>query len=98
MPSFKLSRKAKADLRSIALFTEREWGLEQRNHYVRQFDHCFHLLGANPQLGQACDELSFGYRQYPQGSHIILYRQAGDGSVEIIRILHKRMMPKGYLL
>lgn len=37
MPNFKLSRKAKADLRSIALYTERRWGREQRNHYILQF-------------------------------------------------------------
>lgn len=34
MPNFKLSRKAKADLKSIALYTEREWGQDQRNHYI----------------------------------------------------------------
>lgn len=98
MPNFKLSRKAKADFKSIALYTEREWGRVQRNHYIFQFDQCFHLLGENPNLGQSCDEISRGYRQYPQGSHIIFYRVATDGVVEIIRILHKRMLPGGHLL
>ncbi|EON91748.1 Plasmid stabilization element ParE [Marinobacter lipolyticus SM19] len=98
MPNFKLSRKAKADLKSIALYTEREWGRDQRNHYILQFDQCFHLLGENPNLGQTCDEISLGYRQYPQGSHIIFYRLAAKGIVEIIRILHKRMLPEGHLL
>ena len=51
MPNFKLSRKAKADLKSIALYTERKWGRDPRNHYVLQFDQCFHLLGENPNLG-----------------------------------------------
>ncbi|MBS8242157.1 type II toxin-antitoxin system RelE/ParE family toxin [Marinobacter lipolyticus] len=55
MPSFKLSRKAKADLKSIARYTEREWGRDQRNHYVLQFDQCFHLLADNPNLGQVND-------------------------------------------
>lgn len=98
MPQFKLSKKAKADLTSIALYTEREWGRDQRNHYILQFDQCFHLLGENPNLGQACDEISPGYRHYPQGSHIIFYRLATGGTVEIIRILHKRMLPEGHLL
>ena len=84
MPNFKLSRKAKADLRSIALYTERKWGRDQRNHYLLQFDQCFHLLGENPNLGR--------------GSHIIFYRLAADGATEIIRILHKRMLPEGHLL
>ena len=98
MPNFKLSRKAKADLKSIALHTEREWGRDQRNHYIFQFDQCFHLLGENPHPGQPCDEISPGYRQYPQGSHIIFYRPTTEGVVEIIRILHKRMLPEGQLL
>ena len=98
MPSFKLSRKAKADLKSIALYTEREWGRNQRNHYVLQFDQCFHRLADNLNLGQACDDISQGYRQYPQGSHILFYRLTTEGIVEIIRILHKRMLPEAHLL
>lgn len=98
MPSFKLSRKAKADLKSIARYTEREWGRDQRNQYVLQFDQCFHLLGENPNLGQPCDEINPGYRQYPHGSHIIFYRVANDSAVEVIRILHKRMLPNGHLV
>lgn len=98
MPNFKLSRKAKADLKSIALYTEREWGRDQRNHYILQFDQCFHLLGENPNLGQNCDEISPSYRQHPQGCHIIFYRLDTEDGVEIIRILHNRILPKGHLL
>jgi toxin ParE1/3/4 len=97
MSNFKLSQKAKADLKSIALYTEREWSRSQRNHYILQFDQCFHRLGENPNLGQACDEISLGYRQYPQGSHIIFYRLSTDGIAEIIRLLHKRMLPEAHL-
>ncbi|MAA67060.1 MAG: plasmid stabilization protein ParE [Alteromonadaceae bacterium] len=93
MPNFKLSRKAKADLRSIALYTERKWGRAQRNHYILQFDQSFHLLGDNAKLGQTCEDILPGYRQYPQGSHVIFYRQTSEGVVEIIRILHQCMMP-----
>jgi len=98
MPNFRLSRKAKADLKSIARHTEREWGRDQRNHYLLQLDQGFHLLGENPGAGQACDEIRPGYRQYPRGSHIIFYRQSPGGTVEIIRILHKRMLPETHLL
>ncbi|MEX1227426.1 MAG: type II toxin-antitoxin system RelE/ParE family toxin [Marinobacter sp.] len=94
MSNFKLSRNAKADLKAIAFYTEREWGLEQRNHYILQFDQCFHRLGENPNLGQTCDEISSGYRLFLQGSHIIFYRNVSGSVVEIIRILHKRMLPE----
>lgn len=97
MANFKLSRKAKADLKSIAQHTERKWGRGQRNQYVLQFDRSFHFLGETPYLGQPCEELRAGYRQYPQGSHMIFYRQNDEGIVEIIRILHKRMLPDDHL-
>jgi len=97
MANFKLSKKAKADLKSIALYTDREWGRNQRDHYLLQFDHCFRFLGDNPSVGQACDEIRPGYRYQPQGSHIIFYRLSNNGVTEIIRILHKRMLPEAHL-
>lgn len=93
MSNFKLSRKAKNDLKSIARSTEREWGRSQRNHYLLQFDQCFHFLGENPNIGQTCDQIRPGYRYHPHGSHIIFYRLSNNGVAEIIRILHKRMLP-----
>lgn len=44
MKAFALTSKAKADLRAIAIFTEKRWGREQRNLYIKQFDDVFHLL------------------------------------------------------
>lgn len=97
MPGFRLSREAKADLKSIARDTERKWGREKRREYLAQLDQCFHLLGKTPYLGQPCDNIRPGYRRYSQGSHITFYRQAADGTVEIIRVLHKRMQPDSHL-
>ncbi|HAS6074035.1 type II toxin-antitoxin system RelE/ParE family toxin, partial [Vibrio vulnificus] len=44
-----------------------------------------------PDIGKACDEIRDGYRKFPQGSHVIFYRQIGSQNIEIIRILHKSM-------
>lgn len=97
MAGFRLSRKAKADLKSIARYTESRWGRTQRNHYILQFDQCFQLLAENPRMGQSCDEVIPGYRHLPQGSHVIFYCQATESRVDIIRILHKRMLPEEHL-
>jgi len=94
MPSFKLSAKAKIDLKKIAFFTEKRWGRAQRNAYLLQFDQCFHQLGDNPAMGTTCDQVRTGYRQFPQGSHLIFYKISDKDIVEIIRILHKNMVPK----
>lgn len=91
MQRFALTRKAKEDLRAIAVFTEQMWGREQRNVYVKQFDEVFHMLSATPRAGKVCSHIAAGYRKFPQGSHVIFYKSGTATSVEIIRILHKSM-------
>lgn len=89
--SFVLSHAAKADLKIIALYTQKEWGKEQRNIYVKQFDDAFHLLADTPLVGKSCENIKAGYKKFPIGSHIIFYKEGTSSSIEIIRILHKRM-------
>jgi toxin ParE1/3/4 len=89
--SFQLTGKAKADLKDIALFTTCRWGKEQRNIYLKQFDDLFWMLAENPDMGKTCDEIREGYRKFPQGSHVIFYRQLDSQQIQIIRILHKSM-------
>lgn len=91
MPSFKVTRKAQVDLIAIGRYTEKEWGVSQRNHYLKQLDDCFFQLAANPELGSACDFILEGYRKFPQGNHLIFYKPVSDSIVEIIRVLHKSM-------
>jgi len=85
MPSFKLRAKARIDLKKIAVFTEKRWGRTQRNAYLLQFDQCFHQLADNSNMGTTCDHIKTGYRQFPQGSHLIFYkisRSMGSDSID----------------
>lgn len=91
MTPFVLTHRAKADLMAIALFTEKHWGKEQRNLYIKQFDEAFHLLAASPLAGKDCGAIRAGFRKLPQGSHLIFYKTGTDSAIEIIRILHKSM-------
>lgn len=91
MGAFSLTEAAKADLKSIAAYTQRRWGREQRRIYAKQFDDAFHMLTDTPEAGAACDSIKTGYRKFPNGSHVIFYRDLSDTEIEIIRILHKRM-------
>lgn len=88
MKPFQLTQKAKEDLKGIAIFTQRRWGREQRNIYVKQFDESFWLLAENPDIGRSCDEIRLGYHKFPQGSHIIFYKLIGNQQIQIVRILH----------
>ena len=91
MKPFNLTVFAKADLKDIAVFTQRKWGPEQRNIYLKQFDDAFRMLSKNPDIGKGCDEIRAGYRKFPQGSHVIFYKQTNSQEILVIRILHKSM-------
>ncbi len=91
MGAFTLTNKAKADLKSIAIYTQRKWGKSQRALYLKQFDDAFHLLADSPDAGSKCDFIKSGYRKFSNISHVIFYRIINNKQIEIIRILHKRM-------
>lgn len=91
MPTFKLKARAKDDLMAIATFTQKRWGRDQRNKYLKQLDDSLHQLADNPNLGSTCDYIRPGYRKFPVISHMIYYRLSSKKCVEVIRILHKHM-------
>jgi toxin ParE1/3/4 len=91
MRAFTLTNKAKADLKSIAVYTQRKWGKEQRNIYLRQFDDTFHMLSETPVVGSKCDFIRQGYRKFLAASHIVFYHSVNQSEIKIVRILHKRM-------
>jgi toxin ParE1/3/4 len=90
MSSFRLTRKAREDLKSIARYTQQTWGRKQRNKYLTLLDKRFSALAETRTLGHTCDEIRPGYRKFHEGRHIIYYRAAADG-IEIVRILHASM-------
>ena len=91
MELFQLSREAKNDLRPIAIFTENRWGRTQRNLYTKQLDEAFLMLAQSSDLGISCDYIRKGYKKFPQGSHIIFYKQSNSANILVVRILHKSM-------
>ncbi len=91
MATFTLTEAAKNDLKGIARFTQRHWGIEQRNKYLKILDNSFHQLAGNPATGRTCHEIKIGYYKFPIGSHVIFYRKKGDLIIQIVRVLHKSM-------
>lgn len=94
MSTFTLTKKAKADFKSIATYTQRKWGKEQRKIYARQFDDVFHMLSETPAAGNKCDFIKLGYRKFPVTSHVVFYHSVSQSKIEVVRILHKRMDAK----
>lgn len=91
MKPFQLTKEAKNDLRSIAIYTEKHWGKTQRNFYIKQLDDAFLMLAQSPDLGISCTQIRADYKKFPQGSHIIFYRHSAAANILVVRILHKSM-------
>jgi toxin ParE1/3/4 len=94
--AIRISILAQNDLKNIGRYTAQQWGIEQRNHYLFQFDERFKILSTNPKMGHCCDEIREGYWRFREGEHIIFYRLT-EKTPDIIRILHKNMDIEKYL-
>jgi toxin ParE1/3/4 len=96
MAGFFLSGKAKADVKEIGRYTKQRWGVEQRNRYLGELDASFQKIGANPTLGNSAEAIRAGYRRIRASGHVVFFRKAGN-EVEIVRVLHERMLPEKHL-
>lgn len=89
--AFFLTNLAKADLKDIGRYTQKKWGIKQRNIYLTVLDNAFHFLAENPNKGRNCDEIRPAYKKYIVWKHIIFYRETDGVHIEIVRILHGSM-------
>ena len=91
MARLRVTVEAQADLGKIASYTQKKWGVAQRNVYLQQLEQSFSRITSHPSIGRACDHVRQGYRYLRVGQHLVFYRIAHDKSVEVIRVLHKAM-------
>jgi toxin ParE1/3/4 len=80
-------------LGDILLYTEQEWGSEQRLTYGESIRDTIATLATSPGLGRRRDDLHAGLRCYPVGSHMLYYWHR-DNVLFIAHILHRRRDPK----
>ncbi len=92
MAAFRFSRRAEADLISIADYTLRTWGKAQAARYISELEVCCQRLADNPAQGRPCDDVRPELRRLEHGKHVVFYRQE-RGGIKVSRILHQRMLP-----
>jgi toxin ParE1/3/4 len=89
---FKLTPSALDDLRNIAQYTEEHWGVDQRDQYLTALDNRFSWLAKNPKLGKDRSEIRSNFLSYPEGMHVIFYRELDiNECIDIIGVLHRSM-------
>ena len=88
--TFRLAKKAKADLESIWLYGLETWSLNQADAYVAKLHEKFEFLAQWPSAGRHAATLRSGYFRFEFQSHTIFYKSDKNGII-IIRILHEKM-------
>jgi toxin ParE1/3/4 len=89
--TYRFSPAARADLRSIWLYTDDIWGRDQADRYILSIETACESLVAGQTQGRPADRFRQGYRMASVGSHYVFYKPSQDGGLDVIRILHQRM-------
>lgn len=87
-----VSPDARRDIRSLLMYSQQQWGQEQRKTYKSNLDRAMKQLLQFPDRGPARDDISPGLRNLVVDAHIVYYRVT-DRSVIINRVLHEKMDP-----
>lgn len=88
--SYKLSPLARKELEGIWRFSFERWSKDQADRYYMEYAVAFRDLANGDREGCVVAGLKAGYLSLSCGSHFIIYARRKQ-TVEIIRILHKRM-------
>ncbi len=91
MPDYILTNKALEDISRIWDYTYRNWSEEQADKYYNLILSSFDALGDKSAIGKKYSEIHPDVYGYKIGQHIIFYRTARGGKIEIARVLHSSM-------
>ena len=90
MAGYALSPAARADLEEIWDYTADRWGEAQAERYTNDIRAACQALADGTEHGRSAEDVRAGYRKLAVGSHV-MYVRVRSGTVEIVRILHRRM-------
>jgi len=93
LPNYKsviLSDPAKNDLQTIAHYTEKQWGVLQKQDYLNLIKQSFITLSTQGNFGRQCDEVATGLHVYTIRKHSVYFREK-ESEFYIVRILDCRM-------
>jgi toxin ParE1/3/4 len=83
----RISARAAMDIRDIARFTIRTFGVNQARRYRDDLQRCFESLADNPMLGRSAEALAAKLRRFELRSHVVFYRP-DEGGILVVRVLH----------
>jgi toxin ParE1/3/4 len=113
MARFRLARPAQTDLANVLATSAERWGAEGRQRYAAVLVEAMRQVAAEPHgpLTKKRPDLRAGIRSFhvryaPRSAegakvrrpvHVLYYRVAREGVIEIVRVLHEKMDPSRHL-
>ena len=113
MARFRIARPAQIDLANILSTSAERWGTDGRQKYAAVLADALRQVAHEPEgpLTKKRTELRSGIRsfhvRYARRSadsakvrrpvHVLYYRVAQEGVIEIVRVLHERMDPSRHI-
>ena len=113
MARFRLARPAQIDLANILTTSAERWGADGQQRYAAVLADAMRQVADEPEgpLTKSRTDLRSGIRsfhvRYARRSadtakvrrpvHVLYYRVAQEGVIEIVRVLHERMDPSRHL-
>jgi len=87
---------AENDLLNIWQYSYEKWGANKAGEYLLQLNSGMQELANNPLLGKSREIVRPSYRSIQINRHVIYYKVQND-VIDIIRVLHERMIPEKHL-
>ncbi len=91
MANYRITRKAKLDLKAIWNYTYDYWSKKQADKYLKELMNEFNTIVDDPKKGRSYGEIDSMIFGFKKNKHIIFYRINETGEVEFIRVLHEVM-------
>jgi toxin ParE1/3/4 len=88
--TYRLYPKAIDDLKSIYLYSAREFGIKRTEDYILAIEVSFQHLADDPLISRKCDYIRQNLRAFNVGSHVI-FLKITDYGIAVIRVLHQSM-------
>ena len=94
--NFQVRQAADNDLLDIFIYGCEQFGVDTAEAYIYRLEAGFQQLSQHPKSGRSIEQILAGIRALPVVSHVIYY-QVTDATIDIIRVLHKSMLPEKHL-
>ena len=91
MPEVTLAPLARKDIKDIGGYTQKNWGVNQRNLYLGVLEKAINGLLQNHRLDRKRDYIKQGLLSCSCQEHMIFFRRDDAGNVEVLRVLGQSM-------